>query len=119
MDYNHNKRTHSHGTRRESLIGFILSLILTSIPFGMVMQGSSFLDQKMTYLVIVLCAIAQIIVHLVYFLHMNVKVEDGWNVMAMVFTIIIIAICFVGSMWVMYHLNYNMMPMDESMRSIH
>nr|WP_244668529.1 hypothetical protein [Candidatus Liberibacter africanus] len=50
---------------------------------------------------------------------MNTKLEDGWNVMAMIFTIIIVAICFIGSIWVMYHLNSNMMPMGDDMRSIH
>ncbi|ACT56944.1 cytochrome o ubiquinol oxidase subunit IV [Candidatus Liberibacter asiaticus] len=113
----HNMNMHSYGTKKQCLVGFILSLILTIIPFGIVMKGF-FLDKNIMCLTIVLCAIAQIIVHLVFFLHMSTKVEDGWSIMAMIFTIIMVAICFVGSMWVMYHLNNNMMSM-EGMRSIH
>ncbi|MEG8099436.1 cytochrome o ubiquinol oxidase subunit IV [Candidatus Liberibacter brunswickensis] len=109
---------HHNVTKKQCLLGFVLSLILTAIPFCLVVNDLS-LDKNMIYFAIVLCAIAQIIVQLVFFLHMNIKLEDGWSVMAMIFTTIIISICFIGSMWVMYNLNNNMMPMDESMRSIH
>ncbi|AKK20183.1 cytochrome o ubiquinol oxidase subunit IV [Candidatus Liberibacter africanus] len=109
---------HHFGTRKQCLTGFVLSLMLTAIPFGIVKNVLS-VDKNMIFLIIVLCALAQIIVQLVFFLHMNTKLEDGWNVMAMIFTIIIVAICFIGSIWVMYHLNSNMMPMGDDMRSIH
>ncbi|WP_259345084.1 hypothetical protein [Candidatus Liberibacter sp.] len=69
--------------------------------------------------VIMLCAIAQIIVHLVFFLNVGLKTECGWSFMSMIFAMIIIAICFIGSIWVMHHLNNNMMPMSPDMRSVH
>jgi len=53
----------------------------------------------------------QIVVHMIFFLHMGPKVEDGWSMMALLFTVIILAITLIGSLWVMYHLNANMMPM--------
>ncbi len=46
---------------------------------------------------------------LVYFLHMNSKSDEGWNLTAFIFTVIIIAIVVVGSIWIMWNLNYNMM----------
>jgi len=52
----------------------------------------------------------QMVVHMVYFLHMTPSAEGGWNMMAMIFTLIIVLITLIGSMWVMYHLNTNMMP---------
>lgn len=56
-----------------------------------------------------LFAVVQIVVHLVYFLHMNTKSEGGWNLIALIFTGLIIAIVVVGSLWIMYNLNVNMM----------
>lgn len=54
-------------------------------------------------------AVVQILVHLVCFLHMNTKSDEGWNMTAFVFTVLIIAILVVGSIWIMWNLNYNMM----------
>ncbi|MBY7649031.1 MAG: cytochrome o ubiquinol oxidase subunit IV [Candidatus Liberibacter europaeus] len=115
VKHNQSKTSYSDGSLGHCLSGFILSAVLTAIPFGVVMLDC-FSDQQIIFLIIILCAIAQIFVHLAYFLHM--KIEDRWSFIAMVFTIIIIAICFLGSVWVMYHLNNNMMPMG-SMNSVH
>ena len=54
-------------------------------------------------------AVIQIFVHLVYFLHMNTSSEERWNLIALAFTALIIAIVVVGSLWIMYNLNINMM----------
>jgi cytochrome o ubiquinol oxidase operon protein cyoD len=53
---------------------------------------------------------------MVYFLHMNTKSEGGWTVLALIFTTMLVVIMLSGSIWVMYHLNTNMMPgmMSES-----
>ena len=55
-------------------------------------------------------AAVQVVVHMVYFLHMNGKIEGGWNLMAALFTILLVAIILSGTLWVMFHLNANMMP---------
>ena len=55
-------------------------------------------------------AMVQIVVHMIYFLHMNTKSEAGWTMMALIFTVIIVVIVISGSLWVMYHMNLNMMP---------
>lgn len=97
----------NHGSYKSYFIGFILSLILTVIPFSMVIQGSS--SKSMLITVIVICAVVQIVVHLVYFLHLNTSSEQQWNMIAFVFTVMIISILVVGSLWIMWHLNYNLM----------
>ena len=51
----------------------------------------------------------QIIVHMIYFLHMNGRSEGGWNLLSLIFTIVLVVITLSGSLWVMYHLNQNMM----------
>ncbi|MNE33415.1 Cytochrome bo(3) ubiquinol oxidase subunit 4 [compost metagenome] len=55
----------------------------------------------------------QIVVHMVFFLHMNHRSEGGWNMLALIFTLVILVIAVAGSVWVMYHLNANMMPVHE------
>ncbi|KQN75258.1 hypothetical protein ASE94_00580 [Devosia sp. Leaf64] len=100
---------HDHGTRRTYLIGFALSVILTAIPFWLVM-GDVIADRTIATLLIMAFGVAQIFVHMVYFLHMNTKSEGGWTMMAAIFTIIVIVIALSGSLWVMFHLNTNMMP---------
>ena len=100
---------HDHGSLRSYLIGFILAAILTAIPFWMVM--TNVLDNKQaTGIIIMVFAAVQVVVHMVYFLHMNTRAEEGWSMMALIFTIIMVVIALSGSLWVMYHLNINMMP---------
>jgi cytochrome o ubiquinol oxidase operon protein cyoD len=53
---------------------------------------------------------------MVCFLHMDAKSESGWTLMALVFTVIIVGITLAGSLWVMYHLNVNMMPGHDMSR---
>jgi len=101
----------SHGSMRDYLIGFFLSVVLTAIPFWLVMSGA-LPDRQATALVIMAFAAVQIVVHMIYFLHMNSKSENGWTVMALIFTLILVVIALSGSLWVMYHLNHNMMPMN-------
>ena len=102
---------HNHGSMKGYLIGFGLSVVLTAIPFWLVMTGA-ITDKSTTALVIMAFAMVQIVVHMIYFLHMNTKAENGWTVMALIFTIILLVITLSGSLWVMYHLNHNMMPMS-------
>jgi cytochrome o ubiquinol oxidase operon protein cyoD len=102
--------THDHGTRRSYLIGFGLSVVLTAIPFWLVMSGV--LAAPATALAIIALAFAQIVVHTIFFLHLNTRAEGGWTLMATMFTLVIVTIVISGSLWIMYHLNSNMMPME-------
>jgi cytochrome o ubiquinol oxidase operon protein cyoD len=99
----------SHGSLRSYLTGFGLSVVLTVIPFWLVMTGA-LESRQATALLIMAFAAVQIVVHMIYFLHMSPKSENGWTLMALLFTLIIVVIALSGSLWVMYHLNANMMP---------
>lgn len=99
-----------HSTLKGYLTGFGLSVVLTAIPFWLVMTGALH-NNPATVAVIVALAFVQIVVHMIYFLHMNAKAEGGWTMMALIFTIVIVVIAFSGSLWIMYHLDSNMMPM--------
>lgn len=105
----------SHGTRRSYLIGFALSVVLTAIPFWLVMSGVV-ADTRVTAFLVAGFAIVQIIVHMIYFLHMDTRSEAGWTMLALIFTVVIVVIAVAGTLWVMFHLNANMMPqMDSAM----
>jgi cytochrome o ubiquinol oxidase operon protein cyoD len=90
------------------MIGFILSVILTAIPFALVMTGT--LDTTTTAVIVLAMAAIQVVVHMVFFLHMTTTAEGGWSFLALLFTVIVIVITLAGSIWVMYHMNANMMP---------
>ncbi|MDM0034627.1 cytochrome o ubiquinol oxidase subunit IV [Variovorax sp. J22P271] len=98
-----------HATVKGYLTGFILSVILTAIPFWIVM-GNVFEKSSTTAFVILAFAAVQIVVHMIYFLHMNAKSEHGWTMLALIFTVVVVVITLSGSLWVMYHMNHNMMP---------
>ncbi|WP_020180150.1 cytochrome o ubiquinol oxidase subunit IV [Methylopila sp. M107] len=99
-----------HGTMKDYLTGFTLSVILTAIPFWIIM-GDVFRSPITAAVVVMIFAVAQIFVHMVYFLHMNPKSEGGWNLLAAIFTIVVVVIALSGSMWIMSHLHQNMAPM--------
>jgi cytochrome o ubiquinol oxidase operon protein cyoD len=101
----------AHGTFRSYVTGFVLAVILTAIPFWLVM-GNVLGDTLRTSIVIMALAAVQIVVHMIYFLHMNTKSEGGWTFLALVFTLTLVVITLVGSIWVMYHMDQNMMPMS-------
>ena len=104
----HDDELHAHGSVKDYTIGFILSVILTAIPFWLVMTHQ--LAPGTTKFVILGFAAVQVVVHMIYFLHMNSKSEGGWNMMALILTAILLFIVLTGSIWVMYHMNANMMP---------
>ncbi|MCO5089989.1 cytochrome o ubiquinol oxidase subunit IV [Bosea sp. (in: a-proteobacteria)] len=98
-----------HGSLGGYVTGFLLSVVLTAIPFWLVMNdvlGSA----TLTAFAIMAFAAVQIVVHMVFFLHVNGRSEGGWNLMGLIFTLVVVGIVLAGSLWVMYHLNANMMP---------
>jgi len=109
----------SHGTFKGYMTGFVLSVILTAIPFALVMV-EIVQSRLATVGLILLSGVIQIVVQMIYFLHMDRRSEGGWTLMALIFTIVVVVIALAGSLWVMYHLNTNMMPSmsPEMMRNI-
>jgi len=117
MSDHHHDHDHGHGhgggyavhySAKDYAIGFVLSLILTAIPFWLVMSNT--LAPDTTRWVILGFAAVQLVVQMVYFLHMSSKSEGGWNMMALILTIVLLVIVMSGSIWVMHHMNQNMMP---------
>ena len=105
-----------HATRKDYVVGFLLAAALTAIPFWLVM-GHALGNAVLTGGVVMAFAAVQVVVHMVYFLHMNRKAEGGWTLMALLFTLLLVGIVMTGSLWVMHHLDVNMMPMSaEAMR---
>ncbi len=95
------------GSLKSYLTGFVLSLILTAVPFALVMSGTW--SSRATLAGIFSAGIVQILVHLHYFLHLDTSSAERWNVPAMVFTILIMALFVGGTLWIMSDLNHRMM----------
>ncbi len=106
-----------HVGAKEYLTGFVLSVLLTAIPFWLVM-AKVLPTPTITTLVILAFAMVQVVVHMVYFLHMNPKSEGGWNLLALIFTAVLLVIVLIGTLWVMHHMNSNMMPAMHDMQSM-
>lgn len=96
-----------HGTTKSYIIGFILSIIFTIIPYKLVVDHM--LSGSNLVIAVVLFAIAQLFVQLVFFLHLSTKSDSRWNTLTFVFTVVVLLILVVGSLWIMWNLNYNMM----------
>ena len=101
-----------HATLKGYLTGFGLSVLLTAIPFWLVM--ARVLPPRAAAFVVLGLAALQMLVHMVYFLHMDAKVEGGWSLLALLFTAAVVVIMLAGSIWVMFHMNANMMPMPDA-----
>jgi cytochrome o ubiquinol oxidase operon protein cyoD len=108
----------SHSTLKGYLTGFALSVLLTAIPFWLVM-GKAIASPGLLAVAVLAFAAVQIVVHMVYFLHMNARSEGGWTMLALIFTLVLVVITLSGSIWVMYHLDENMMPVSaQQMRNM-
>lgn len=115
-DHGHGEHGHGdhddgpHSSMREYVIGFVLSVVLTAIPFWLVM-ADVITHRAVAVMVLGGFAIVQILVHMVFFLHMNGKIEGGWTMLSTIFTVVFLGIAIAGTLWVMFHMNTNMMPM--------
>ncbi|KAE8177127.1 cytochrome o ubiquinol oxidase subunit IV [Photobacterium carnosum] len=103
----HGQGGQAHGNVKEYVRGLVFSIILTIVPFAMVMAGVG--STQFIIGVIMVFAVAQILVQLVFFLHMNTSSEQMWNTSSAVFVVVIVAIILIGSLWIMDHLNHNML----------
>lgn len=108
----HNEGPHSSFSGY--MTGFVLSILLTAIPFWLVMTHV-IADRQTAVLVLGGFAVVQILVHMVCFLHMNGKAEGGWTLLSTIFTVVFVAIAITGTLWVMFHMNANMMPSHADM----
>ncbi|MFY9478857.1 MAG: cytochrome o ubiquinol oxidase subunit IV [Pseudomonadota bacterium] len=111
-DDHHHDDGHPESTLKGYAIGFVLSVILTAIPFWLVMNNV-IADSGTLALVLLGFGAVQIVVHMIYFLHMNSKAEAGWTMLSTIFTVVLVVITLAGSLWVMFHMNTNMMQVHS------
>ncbi len=111
MAHSHTHDAHddaSHGTVSSYLVGFVLSVILTAASFGVVI-GGWFSTNETKILVLAALAAVQIVIHLIFFLHMNTSSSQRWNLTAFIYTVLTVVIVIVGSLWIMHNVSVNMM----------
>ncbi len=96
------------------VIGLGLAILLTATSFFI--AGTDLVWQPSIPVAIIVLAIAQMGVHLVFFLHITTGADNTNNVLALAFGLLIVFLVIGGSLWIMDHLNQNMMPMDQLMQ---
>ena len=99
------------------LIGLGLAMLLTAVAFFV--SGTSLVWEPSIPIALMVLAIAQMGVHLVFFLHITTGAESYNNVLALAFGVLIVFLLIVGSLWIMTHLNHNMMPIERIIQMQH
>ena len=89
--------------------GFALAIVLTIASFWV--DRTSFIYGPALAVALLVLAVAQMGVHLVFFLHITTDPDNTNNVLALAFGVLIVSLVVFGSIWVMIHMNQNMMPM--------
>ncbi|HWK64069.1 MAG TPA: cytochrome o ubiquinol oxidase subunit IV [Rhizobiaceae bacterium] len=93
------------------VIGFALAILLTAASFATVQTDLIYGPAVVSALVVL--AIGQMGVHLVFFLHLTTGPDNTNNVLALAFGVFIVVLVVLGSIWIMWNLDYNMMRMHE------
>jgi len=110
-----------HPTLRTELRGYLIGLILAAA-----LTAASFwsIDEHVIYgpgivMALIVFGLAQVGVHLVFFLHLTTAPDNTNNALALAFGVLFVSMVFIGSIWVMYHLNDNLVPASALMRMQH
>jgi cytochrome o ubiquinol oxidase operon protein cyoD len=108
----------SDHTVRQGIQGYVTGLALASLltVASFYAVNTDLIWGPAIPIALVVLAVAQIGVHLVFFLHITTAPDNTNNVLALAFGVLIVAILMGGSIWIMQHLNENMMPMHQIMR---
>ncbi len=104
---------HAQPTYAAYVIGFGLSLVLTLAAYFTVTRHA--LTGQVATLVLAGLAVAQLLVQLVFFLHLGRGPKPRWNLVIFCFMLLVVGILVIGTLWIMHNLDYNMMhmPKDE------
>jgi cytochrome o ubiquinol oxidase operon protein cyoD len=98
---------------RSYLIGLGLASLITAVAFFV--SQTTLVWQPSIPIALAVLAVAQMGVHLVFFLHITTGPDHLNNVLALAFGVLIVLLLIVGSLWIMSHLNHNIMPMERLM----
>ncbi|MBV9786498.1 MAG: cytochrome o ubiquinol oxidase subunit IV [Acidisphaera sp.] len=96
------------------LVGLGLAVLLTMVSFFV--AGTSLVWGPSIPIAIAVLAVAQMGVHLVFFLHITSGPDSTNNVMALAFGVLIVFLLIGGSLYIMTHMDQNMLPMDQIMQ---
>jgi cytochrome o ubiquinol oxidase subunit IV len=99
---------------RGYVLGLLLAVVLTVASFWAVETHAIYRPGAAVALLVL--AVAQMGIHLVFFLHITTAPDNANNVLALAFGMLIVFLVVFGSLWVMGHLNQNMLPMDQLMQ---
>lgn len=106
-----------YDTLKQSVIkyvsGFVGALAVTVVAFALVM--SRVLTGGWLIAVLVMFALVQLWVQLTFFLHLGSEAKPRWQLTAFLFTAVMVLVIVIGSLWIMYHLNYNMSMTPQQM----
>lgn len=101
-----------HSSLSSYVIGFLLSAVLTAIPFGLVMF--KIIEDRGTAIVVLSAfAVVQMVVHLICFLHVTPKLESGWTILSTILSIVFLVIGVAGTLWIISQTSTLMMPGHE------
>ena len=107
MPQQHGTGGEAHGSVKEYVTGLIFSILLTLVSFGLVLYSE--MSPAVIMTIIIICAVAQLLVQGIFFLHMNGHSSQVWNVTSAIFIIFIILFVVVGTIWIFEHLSHNML----------
>ena len=96
------------------LIGLGLATLLTVVSFFI--ARTTLVWQPSIPVALSVLAIGQMGVHLVFFLNITTGADNVNNIMALAFGVLIVLLIMLGSLWIMSHMNHNMLPMDQIMQ---
>lgn len=104
---------HEKLTFKPYIIGFVLSLVLTfAAYFAVVLKQQLLLTNELIIIIILVLGVLQLLVQLFFFLHMGKETKPRWNLWVFITFTGMILLIVISSLWIMYHLNYNMLPKD-------
>ncbi len=103
----------TQGGLKTNLVGFLLSILLTLMAYFAVEE--QLLEGKTLVITLGGLAFLQAFVQLKLFLHLGQESHPRWKFLTFLFMVLVLAILVLGSIWIMYHLNYRQMPMSPGL----
>lgn len=110
-----NQIPYTKATLHSYVIGFILSLILTFSAYFLTIE--SFFSKWILINTLALLAVTQMVVQLLFFLHLGEEKKPRWNILSFLFMALVVVILVCGSLWIMYNLDTRLMPKESHLSS--
>lgn len=101
-----------YSSAKPLFFGFVLSLIFLIASY--VLVAGRLFENAILMPAILIFAGLQAIVQLIWFMHLGIEDKPRWNLISFLFLVGIIIVVIGGSIWIMYNLDYNVMPSMES-----